>query len=309
MRTGRHRDAQDHAGVGRCVALRIFLPAQLPRGDREHLQARAVEGELHFLRLAQSFEVLVAIARQVNLELVFGIERERVTERRAAARAVGKVLEMIVLREVGRQDDGERAGRSNRTADGEARDLLRRRQIAIEQRRRQGADVDVVEPVARIVGRQHRRGVDVEREQIADRVLIFSAIQAMEGVVATRIGRGRRRAIERRLEIGLERLIGRLVGPRTARTGRRHRARANPADDFFPAFRMGGQVLDDDFLEHPPAAFHPLAVTAAAIARDHGEAMPPGRRPQPADRQALGPDRRIDHGESTNRAAKTPMRH
>ena len=61
---------------------------------------------------------------------------------------------------------GERLGASDR----EAADLLRGRHVAIQQRRREIADRHVVEAVAGFVGRQQRRGVDVEREQIADGV-------------------------------------------------------------------------------------------------------------------------------------------
>ena len=100
----------------------------------------------------------------------------------------------------GRNPDRVAAGRAARAADRQAADLLRRRDVAVEQRRRQIADRHVVEAVAGLVGRQQRRDVDVEREQIADGVLVFGSGQPPDrgGAAGIRMRRGR--AIERRLE-------------------------------------------------------------------------------------------------------------
>ena len=85
-------------------------------------------------------------------------------------------------------------------ADRQGADLLGRRQIALLQRRRDAQHVgDIVEAVRRIVGRQQRRDVDVEREHVADRVGVLGAVQAMEHRPAG-IGRRRRRPIQLALE-------------------------------------------------------------------------------------------------------------
>ena len=75
-------------------------------------------------------------------------------------------------------------------------------------------------PYAAIVGRQHRAAVDLERDQIANRVGVLGAVQAMNGG-RPGIRRGRRRTIERGFERQGRRLVGGLVGPRQA--NRRHR--------------------------------------------------------------------------------------
>ena len=77
---------------------------------------------------------------------------------------------------------GERLGRADR----EPADLLRRRDVAVEQRRREVADRHVVEAVAGLVGRQQRRDVDVERQQVADGVLVLGSRQPPD---ASRCGR------------------------------------------------------------------------------------------------------------------------
>ena len=78
---------------------------------------------------------------------------------------------------------GERLGRPT------ARRLIfsRRRDVAVQQRRREIADRHVVEAVARFVGGSSDGDVDVERQQIANGVLVFGAGQAAERVGAARV--------------------------------------------------------------------------------------------------------------------------
>ena len=148
----------------------------------------AVQQDLDLVRLGQPFDVLVAVARQPDADLVLGVERERVPHHRAAAGPDRQILERLFLREVRRQDDRVAAGRANRTPHRQPADLPRRLDIPLQQRRRQIADRQVVEPVARFVIRQQRSRLDVEREQIADGVAVLGAIQAAEGVGAPGLG-------------------------------------------------------------------------------------------------------------------------
>ena len=174
----------------------------------------------------EPFDQLVAIARQPQLELVLAVGRKRVLHARAGARAERLAVEVIFLGQVGRQNDGLRAGRAHRRADGEAADLLRGRQISLEQHRRQPADADVVEAMARVVARQQRRDVDLEVEQIADGVLIFRAVQPAERVGAAGIGIRAGGAIERRFEVRDQRVVG---GFGRAAAGRPEASRARAA--------------------------------------------------------------------------------
>ena len=106
--------------------------------------------------------------------------------RRRACRAAAP--DMLFLRQVGSKTDRGAAGRKARTSDGQPADFLRRRHIAFEQRRRQIANRDVVETVAGRVARQHRRRVEFQRQQIANRVLIFGAVEAAERIRSAWIG-------------------------------------------------------------------------------------------------------------------------
>ena len=50
----------------------------------------------------QPFDVLVAVARQPDLDLVLAVQRERVADQRAAARAERQPVDVLLLREVRR---------------------------------------------------------------------------------------------------------------------------------------------------------------------------------------------------------------
>ena len=90
-------------------------------------------------------------------------------------------------------------------ADGEAADLAGRRQVLLEQRRRHAQHAGlVVEPVALVVGRQQVGDVHVHAEQVADRVAVLGAVQAVHRLESG-IGLLPRLRLERALERRRER--------------------------------------------------------------------------------------------------------
>ena len=97
---------------------------------------------------------------------------------------------MLFLRQVRRKLERIAAGRARGAANRQAADLLRRGQISLEQGRREVADRDVIEAVARLVARQQRGDIDIDGQQVADGVLIFGAVEAAEGVGAAWVGMG-----------------------------------------------------------------------------------------------------------------------
>ena len=141
--------------------------------------------------------MLVAVARQPELDLVLGVEREGVGNHGSAARAERELLEVLLLGEVGRKGDGVAARRPAGTPDRQPADLLRRREVALQQGRREISDRHVVEAVAGLVARQQRGDIDVERQQVADGVLVFGAVEPAERVGAAGIGVGGGGAVER----------------------------------------------------------------------------------------------------------------
>ena len=85
------------------VFVGVVLPEAIAvRRDREQLQAHAVEQDLHLVRLVQPLDVFVSVPRQLDLNLVFAIEREEMFERGAAARPERQAVDVILLRQVRR---------------------------------------------------------------------------------------------------------------------------------------------------------------------------------------------------------------
>src|SRR4029079_5368698 len=81
-------------------------------------------------------------------------------------------------------------------------DALGRSQVAFKQHWRDTEHVCVVvEPAARIIRRQHRRDVTVERQQIANGIRVLSAVQTMREW-APWIGIGSSRGVESQFKRG-----------------------------------------------------------------------------------------------------------
>ena len=185
VRTGLHRHAHAQARVdgvarvGRLVEERRRDPRVPPIVARYTRRPSIANFDL--VRIFEAAHDVQVRPIQLRLEDVVAVERERVADRGPADRAERQAFDVLILREV--LADAERVAARGDVgiADGQRRDLRRRRQVALLQRRRDAEHVgDVVEAVRRIVRRQERRDVDVEREQVANRVGVLAAVQPMQ---------------------------------------------------------------------------------------------------------------------------------
>ena len=104
---------------------------------------------------------------------------------------------------------------------------------------------------------------DVEREQIADGVLILGTIQAMEALGAPGIGVRGGGAIELAFEPADERIVGGFVGTRPPR--RRHDAGAQLANDFLPHRRVRADLREIERVERQTASLQAIVVAADAV--------------------------------------------
>ena len=188
-------------------------------------------------------------------------------DQQAAARAERQSLDVVVLRRVFRRAIDHQTGR-RRFADGQPADFSRRGDIRLDQRGRQSERAgDVVKAVGGVVGRQQRRHVDVEIEDVANDVGVFRPIQAMQ---AGRRGVRGGRPVKLALEPGDEAGVGGLVG--TPCACGRHHAGPQLADDALPDLRVLAHVLDIKIVERDlargllPGRFGPLVVAADTIA-------------------------------------------
>ena len=118
--------------------------------------------------------------------------------------------------------------------------LRRRRQIALEQCWRDAQQPGVVvEPAGGILGREKRGGVDLERQQIANRIRVLSPIEAVQPR-RTRLWSTWRRRVQRGFEPRCQCVVGGLVRSRHA-CGR-HGAGAQLAHDLLPDLRVGRSI-------------------------------------------------------------------
>ena len=122
--------------------------------------------------------------------------------------------------------------------DGLFQDRLGGGQVLLEEQRRRGEHVaDVVEAVADVVGGEIGGGLEIDADQVADRVVVFGPVEAADGDAADV---GRFRAIE----IGqdaFDRLDDRFDARRRAaawRSDRRHFAGAEHVQDVVPDFAV-----------------------------------------------------------------------
>jgi hypothetical protein len=147
------------------------------RFDGGQRNAFPIDEHLYLVRLLQSLDLFVAIAGEAHLNLVFAVLWKSIWNQRAAAGAEGQTLDAFLLCDVRLDPKRISAGCLARGANGEAGNLLRGRDVAVEKCRRKVAHRHIVEAMARFVVRQQSRGVEVHAQEIPDRVLIFGAIE------------------------------------------------------------------------------------------------------------------------------------
>src|SRR5262249_30052673 len=121
-------------------------------------------------------------------DFVLALLWEGVADQRSTTGADREPVRAVLLCDVRLDADGVAAWRPPYAADRQPADLLGRGDVAIEQCRREFPHRDIVEPVAGLIRRQQERRVDLDRQEIADRVLILSTVQPPNRVGAAGIG-------------------------------------------------------------------------------------------------------------------------
>ncbi len=157
-------------------------------------------------RLVLLIEAPEARHEITDVEPVFAVGREVVLDDRAAARAERQARHVKLLRSRVADRVRHADGAGARVADGLRGQCTCGAQELVDERRRHRQRVgDVVEAVLGAVDGQQRRGVDLERQEIANRVRVLRAVHAVRCHVARRSsGRG---GVERRLEPRDERVV------------------------------------------------------------------------------------------------------
>ncbi len=266
MRPGGHGHAHAEprvhgiARVGRLVEQRLEI---LAAADRRQVDPLPVDRDLDIVRVLESANDVEIRAVQLRLEHVVAVERKRIAHRGPADRAERQPVDVLVLRQILADAEGVAAGRDVGIADGDGRNLHRRRDVFLLQRRGHAEHVrDVVEPVRGVVWRQERRDVHVEIEQVVHRVRVLAAVQPMQNGSAG-IGMGSRVGVEVAFERRLQPPVRRLV--RAPRTLWRHGAGLKLPHHLLPELRLGPGPGDVQPFERQLARLQTLVMTADAV--------------------------------------------
>ena len=124
-------------------------------------------------------------------QLVLAVGREHVPHHAAAARAERQPVDVPFWLKSRLIEYSAVPALHLGIADRQRADALRGGEVAVEQQRRRAQRRgDVVEAEVAAVVRQQRGHVDVERQQIADRVAVLGAVQAVDDVAAGRAAPG-----------------------------------------------------------------------------------------------------------------------
>ena len=240
-------------------------PAQRDGSDLD-----VVDGDVELMRLGRDALEPAACAALFgpHLEQVLAVCRKVVAQRDAAARSERQIVaDAHALIAIGRHEEGFRHRNASRPCERHLTDFRRRSQISLGQHRRERQGIGVVvESVAGDVVRQHRRGVDLEPEQIANRVAVFGAVEPRQRETA-RVRSRERRLVELGLEIRHEAPVAAALSGRGRPAGgiapvRTLRITCSHASASFGGAR---QIQRG---EREPARFHFVVVAAHAVLLD-----------------------------------------
>ena len=229
------------------------------------------------MRLREPANIVPGIPLQENSNRVLTVGREVVANRNSATRAKRQILaHAIVLHEELMNLVLLRERTGPRFSYRQTSDLARRRHVPFEQHRRHREGVtDVVKPMVHFVDGKQQFAVDVDRKQVADHVGVFGAIEAMDSRPAG-IGIRSGGTVERRLQIGDQRVIAGRVRAWSARG--RHRARSKLVHHLFPDCSTFAGILDIRLVQHESCCSGSLIVARDAVSIQKGAVRGGGRR-------------------------------
>ena len=293
-RTGLGPEAHPHVGVGEehvlfplgvaeqvaAVAGRGLHALGLLAAEDEGADELAVQPHLELVARAHAADVVHVVAVQADLQVVLAVDGEDVADGDAPARPERQVVAHAVVLQ---QQDGDLVGLRGRPQGGLAErrppDLAGGRQVALHEGGRDGQHVGVVVEavLVEVVGRQQVVDVHVHRQQVAHRVGVLGAVQAVHGLGASGVGRAQGDAVDLRFQPPRDPVVDLGVGPRTAHRG--HGAGAQLRDHLLPQLGVAGDVGEVVAGEAQARGAQPVVVAGQAVPVDGGpEQVGPGGR-------------------------------
>ena len=200
---------------------------------------------------------------------VLAVEREMMANRQSSPGTERKLFAHAAgLHCQGRSRVGGGCRVQRGVADGESTDFPGRRQVSFQEQRREREGVgDVVEPVRQVVGRQQRWTVDLQRQQVPDRVGVLGAGQAV-GRRTARVGIALRRPVERGLQPRAERRA--VICRRKRHSLRRHHPGPELANHLLPDRGVATDPSQVQTVELDSGGLELPVVTADAVAIQEG---------------------------------------
>ncbi len=214
-------------------------------------------------------------AEQLRLDHVLAVERQGRLRQHAADGPDRQPLDVPVLRSILANAEGLGGDANLGIADGERAHLAGGADVSLQQHRRNAQHVgDVVEPVGRVVGRQQRGRVDLQRQQVADGVGVLGAVEPVHELAA-RIGTRGGGPVQRGAQPADQPLARGAVGLRNAL--RRHHAHAHLADHLLPDVRCLGRLGEIQAFERQTAGLGAGVMAGDAVLLDGGAVGRSGR--------------------------------
>jgi hypothetical protein len=258
----RHTDPKPGIrGVG-ALCNRRAATADL-RGPAYFLEedALAIDGEFQLMRMFETTDGFEIGPEERDLKLVFTVERKIVLSHKATHGAQWQAFPIQRLRLIAPDTVSLRTWKSHRIANGQSAYAICGRKVTLEQSGRDNQKIcDVVEAECRVIGWQKRGNINVDVEEVTNRIGILGAVQATE----RRTSRvGSRARVEFTFEPLRQLLVDSRIGSRRPLRG--HRACLQLSDNRFPRSRIPGYQAEIKSVEREVARQNCLVVARKAV--------------------------------------------
>ena len=239
----------------------------LRRSDLELRNVGSIKQNVDLVSSTQPLDVLVAIPRQSDRNLILAVLRKRVRNQCAASSSNRQARQVPFLRQIRRNTKRFAAWPSADSANRLSRNLFRRQDIAVQQRWREFSHRDVVESVTERVRWQEISRIDIECQQITDRILILGPRQPSKRFRPSGPGMIHRKLIECRLQLGEDGSV--IVLRRSLRIHRRHLSSPQLRDNLLPRRGICTQIAGLKRSKIQSAIGFCFTVTIQAELRQH----------------------------------------
>ena len=234
--------------------------------DREPLKQLSIEADFQLLRPSHTHDVILPVRSETNPDQILPINRKMMANRDTTARTEWQIFTLPpVLDQVLGHFVGGYLGIDRREAYGQPRDLTSHGHVAfhVGGRERQSFRHIVEAPVRRRIAGQQGHDIDIDSEQIVDRIVVLSAIQTVHRGHPTRIRLGGPSTVELCFQPGRRGVIDDGFRARCPRGG--HRTPPKLLNHLLQRLRVGTRILEVHCVERESPAHQSRVVACNAV--------------------------------------------